>query len=176
MDKSGNFYGTTLYGGNDPSGAGTVFELTPSTPAGEWTESVLWNFGDDADGAGLNAGLIIDTSGNLYGTTSGGGTSGANGTVFELTPPSTSGGAWTESVLWNFGNGTDGTIPVAGLIMDASGNLYGTTDSGGMYNGGTVFELMPPSTVGGKLDRVNPLELRQWHRRHKHLVRQLGQG
>ena len=73
----------------------------------------------------------MDASGNLYGTTSKGGrygtSSGGYGTVFELTPPSTSGGNWTESVLWSFGNGSDGATPEAGLVVDNSGNLYGTT-------------------------------------------------
>ncbi len=73
-----------------------------------------------------------------------GGTYG-DGTVFELTP--TGGGGWTEKVLYSFGNTTDGAIPVAGLIFDAAGNLYGTTIEGGTHGDGTVFELTP--TGGG---------------------------
>ena len=151
MDARGNLYGTTDGGGaygSPGSAAGTVFELMPpSTRGGRWTESVLWSFGNGTDGLGPAAGLIMDASGNLYGTTRLGGASGG-GTVFELTPPSTVGEAWTESILWDFGNGTDGKQPYAGLIMDKSGNLYGTTRNGGASGGGTVFELTPPSTVG----------------------------
>ena len=74
----------------------------------------LWNFDDNGtDGFGPYAGLIVDTNGNLYGTTSDGGAYGS-GTVFELTPPSTIGGNWTELILWSFGNGTDGNIPPCG--------------------------------------------------------------
>jgi RHS repeat-associated protein len=148
MDKSGNFYGTTYGGG--AYGAGTVFELTP-----EGEESILWNFGYGTDGQDPIAGLIMDSSGNLYGTTSQGGPWGLNygtgGTVFKLIQPSTSGAHWSESVLWDFGSGNDGIEPVGGLIMDSSGNLYGTTSYGGTwYNngsyGGIVFQI---SNVSG---------------------------
>jgi len=147
MDKSGDLYGTTNGGGL--YGEGTVFELTPpSTSGGDWTESVLWNFGNGTDGEYPLASLIMDTDGNLYGTTLVGGAHGNNGTVFELTPPSTSGEHWTESILWGFGNSSDGVHPYAGLIMDNSANLYGTTGGGGAWGNGTVFELTPPSTRG----------------------------
>ena len=75
----------------------------------------------------------------------------ARGTVFELTPAA--GGGWTEKVLHSFGNGTDGADPYAGLIFDAAGNLYGTTDEGGTYNHGTVFELTPAGG-GGWTEKV----------------------
>ena len=149
MDSSSNLYGTTTAGGtfantssSPPDLGGTVFELTPAG-----VESVLWSFGNGADGAEPEAGLIMDGSGNLFGTTLSGGAD-QKGTVFELTPP-TSGGAWTESVVWSFGNGTDGTRPVGSLIMDSSGNLYGTTEQGGANGVGTVFELIPPSMDEG---------------------------
>ncbi len=177
MDKSGNLYGATSAGGTNgyatTSGYGTVFELTPpSGPTGSWAEQILWNFGDNADdGFFPSSGLIMDTQGNLYGTTQTGGAYSTTyivdtyniynvggGTAFKLTPPSTSGGSWSESLIWNFGNGTDGVNPYAGVITDASGNLYGTTEAGGaygtigaydVYSGGTVFELTAPSTTGG---------------------------
>src|ERR1039458_10538845 len=76
-------------------------------------------------------GLVFDAAGNLYGATFYGGTYGAYGTVFELTPAG--GGTWTEQVLHNFGNGTDGAEPLASLIFDGAGNLYGTTSYGGSY-------------------------------------------
>jgi uncharacterized repeat protein (TIGR03803 family) len=137
MDASGNLYSTTYQGGTN--GEGTVFELTPN---GGWSESLLWSFGGSgADGQNPYAGLITDTGGNLYGTTQYGGGASSAGTVFKLTPPTISGGNWGESVLWSFGNGTDGVQPKAGLIMDASRNLYGTTIAGGAYGGGTVFEV-----------------------------------
>ena len=145
FDAAGNLYGTTVSGGT--YGNGTVFELTPAA-GGTWTEKVLWSFGNGTDGYQPFAGLIFDAAGNLYGTTSEGGTYLYNGTVFELTP--TAGGGWTEQVLHSFNyNGTDGVWPYAGLIFDAAGNLYGTTESGGggTYGSGTVFELTP--TGGG---------------------------
>ena len=134
FDAAGNLYGTTGYDGTYHYG--TVFELTP-TAGGGWTETVLHSFGNGTDGASPFAGLIFDAAGNLYGTTSAGGTYGT-GTVFELT-----GGR--EQVLYSFKSryGADGATPYAGLIFDAAGNLYGTTYWGGNYGDGTVFELTP---------------------------------
>jgi len=133
MDKAGNFYGTTTAGGI--SNAGTVFKVTR-----KGIETVLYSFTGKPDGANPVAGLAIDSSGNLYGTTTAGGSNG-NGTVFKLAIPTVSGGEWTEEVLYSFGKGTDGTIPVAGVTRDSSGNLYGTTSAGGAHGYGTVFQL-----------------------------------
>ena len=133
MDKAGNLYGTTYSGGG--ANAGTVFEVSP-----KGNEKVLYAFKGGVDGENPVAGLIFDKSGNLYGTTTAGGSSG-NGAVFRLTAPPVAGGAWKESVLYSFGTGTDGAVPVAGVTMDATGNLYGTTSAGGSYGYGTVFEL-----------------------------------
>lgn len=136
LDSAGNIYGTTDLGG--VYNLGTIFELSPST-GGIWTETFLHHFGSGHDGASPIAGLIFDASGNLYGTTIAGGAYNS-GTVFELTP--NAGGSWTETILHNFRhNGLDGTVPGSSLVFDASGNLYGTTASGGSYNQGTVFEL-----------------------------------
>ena len=135
FDAAGNLYGTTYEGGGLNNG--TVFELTPQAGGG-WTENLLYNFGNGTDGAGPEAGLIFDAAGNLYGTTGGGGIYGA-GTAFELTP--TAGGGWTEKLLHSFGNGTDGSYPQASLTIDAARNLYGTTNGGGTYGGGTVFRV-----------------------------------
>jgi uncharacterized repeat protein (TIGR03803 family) len=156
FDAAGNLYGTTASGGT--YNGGTVFELSPM-PGGGWTEIVLYSFGNGMDGAGPGYGsLIFDAAGNLYGTTSTGGTFECPnlgcGTVFKLTP--TVGGAWTETVLYDFHNGSDGHIPRASLIFDTAGNLYGTTEEGGTGNCldgqthgcGTVFELTP--TLGGE--------------------------
>jgi uncharacterized repeat protein (TIGR03803 family) len=135
FDTSGNLYGTTFYGG--VHNVGTVFELTP-TASGEWIENVLHTFGNSGDGLFPVANLIFDTAGNLYGTTEEGGAFHNAGVAFELTP---AGATWTETVLHNFGNGTDGNTLPGGLIFDDSGNLYGVTGSGGAFNGGTVFEI-----------------------------------
>jgi uncharacterized repeat protein (TIGR03803 family) len=141
FDQAGNLYGTTLQGGDvcgqyqDP--CGTVFELTPSENG--WIETVLYVFQGGNDGFGPKGGLIFDQSGNLYGTTTRGG-SGDRGTVFEMTR---SGNQWTETVLLAFLGANDGSNPYCSLIFDHSGNLYGATPTGGLNGGGTVFELTP---------------------------------
>jgi len=151
LDAAGNLYCTTSAGGTHNKG--TAFELAATTD-GAWTPTVLYSFTFNAtnrrDGSGPQAGLVFDTAGNLYGTTAGGGVGrcrGGCGTVFELTPRS--GGGWTETVQHSFAhNATDGTFPLATLIVDAAGNLYSTTEVGGVFDGGTVFELIP-QTGGG---------------------------
>ncbi len=154
FDPSGNLYGTTFYGGNTTYcgglGCGVVFELSqPSSGSGPWTETVLYSFTDGNDGGQPASGVISDSKGNLYGTTTVYGGLG-NGAAFELSPPSGASGAWTESVLYAFSQGSDGFVPDAGLIFDSTGNLYGTTTDGGNltaacdYAGcGVVFELSP---------------------------------
>jgi uncharacterized repeat protein (TIGR03803 family) len=157
-------YGTTEYGGsgNCATGifqiaCGTVFQLTPPAEAGgAWSESVLYSFGTaSGDGAIPVAGLVRATSGALYGTTKSGGTSTSAcsgnddtvpgcGTVFELRPPTTPGGSWTERVLHSFtGENGDGAVPVAALVLSSSGILYGTTSGGGTSGNGTVFAVVP---------------------------------
>ncbi len=138
MDANGNLYGTTVSGG--VSNFGTVFKLTPGA-GGTYTETVLYSFAGGATDGAQPDDLIMDASGNLYGTTSGGGSSNT-GTVFKLTPGA--GGTYTETILYTFLGYTagDGSSPV-GLVMDAHGNLYGTTSSGGPSNTGTVFKLTP---------------------------------
>ncbi len=144
FDGAGNLYGTTSAGGSE--GYGTVFELTPNGSGG-WSEVTLHNFGIVyTDGIYPYANLIFDDSGNLYGTTSKGGSEG-HGAVFEMTPNGN--GGWTESVLHNFGIGDhDGQNPFAGLIFDGEGNLYGTTALGGSEGEGTVFEMTPNGNGG----------------------------
>jgi uncharacterized repeat protein (TIGR03803 family) len=127
MDSSGNLFGTTFGGGADK--LGTVFEL----PQGSGTITTLASF-DNTHGAGPGAGLILDASGNLFGTTTAGGVNGA-GAVFELAQ-----GSGTISTLASF-NISNGDFPESRLIRDASGNLYGTTKLGGASGAGTVFEL-----------------------------------
>jgi uncharacterized repeat protein (TIGR03803 family) len=153
-DSKGNLYGTTNEGGNVNSycgsGCGTVFELSPPTePGGAWTLTTLYRFKGGTDGAESSAPLIMDEKGNLYGTTTDGGmVYTCCGTAFMLSPPTTPGGSWTETVLHDFGIGNDGTIPVAGLYRDSQGNLYGTTQGGGGRGPGSVFRLAPPSSGG----------------------------
>jgi uncharacterized repeat protein (TIGR03803 family) len=137
FDKEGNIYGTTSTGGSN--GSGTVFKLVKPQSGGAWTETVLHTFGSGADGQFPIAGVNFDASGNLYGTTSAGGTDGY-GIVFELTPSKS---GWTETILHNFTNGTDGSVPYGGLIFDKSGNLYGAATQGGVNGGGTVYQLVP---------------------------------
>ena len=133
LDKQGDLYGTTPnFGANN---GGTVFKLTPTG-----TETVLHSFGRayvGPDGSQPYGGVVLDKKGNLYGTT---GLGGANnsGTVFEMTPDG------AETVLYSFGNQPgDGAFPLAGLVLDKQGNLYGTTVYGGAHGGGTVFQLTP---------------------------------
>jgi uncharacterized repeat protein (TIGR03803 family) len=143
LDAAGNLYGTSPRGG--ATDYGVVFELSPQTGGG-WTEQVLHSFSNNGhDGILPQGGLIFDAGGNLYGTTSGGGVH-KGGTVFELAPAT--GGGWTESVLHNFGAGADGSEPYGGLIMDAAGNLYGTTTLGGAHGDGAAFELSPVTGEG----------------------------
>jgi uncharacterized repeat protein (TIGR03803 family) len=139
FDQVGNLYGTTTRGGADDSG--TVFQLSPNG-SGSWTENILYSFKSDGeDGGGPEGDLIFDRTGNLYGTTVGGGAYNY-GTVFQLSPNGN--GSWTESVLHSFINdGKDGGVPFAGVIFDSAGNLYGTTLGGGAYDYGTVFRLSP---------------------------------
>ena len=153
-DAAGNLYGTA-YGGNSTNclggSCGVVFEV--SKDSGRlWTEKVLYNFQGGNDGWSPNANVIFDTTGNLYGTTYWGG--GATicapfgcGTVFELSP--SSGGNWTESILYTFTGGADGCRPEAALVEDSAGNFYSTVSANGTacVNGallsGAVFELTP---------------------------------
>ena len=149
LDTSGNLYGTTAYGGiNDD---GIIFELSPAG-GGTWTETILHTFDYSVDGEQPSASLIFDSVGNLYGTTSYGGTgTGCGlgcGTVFELSPQT--GGGWSLATLHTFnGDGTDGFNPLYGaLVFDSKGNIYGTTVEGGTGGDGVVFELSPQAGGG----------------------------
>lgn len=161
IGKSGSLFGTPAGGaGCGAFGYGTVFELSPhAASGGGWTETVLYSFtGQNGDGRGPSAGLVFGRGGVLYGTTAkGGGTDcGDNegcGTVFELTPPATPAGPWTETVLHQLtGQNGDGYNPEAGLVIGPGGALYGSTESGGISSAcsadfrsgcGTVFQLSP---------------------------------
>jgi uncharacterized repeat protein (TIGR03803 family) len=147
FDAAGNLYGTTWTGGTGPcnGGCGTVFQLAPN--GGSFTERVIYSFQGSAnnDGANPQGALTADASGNLYGVTYAGGHDNC-GTVFKLTPGS--GGNWTEMVLYRFcakGSPYGGSLPTGKLIFDASGNLYGVTESDGALGGGVVYRLVPSS-------------------------------
>jgi uncharacterized repeat protein (TIGR03803 family) len=148
-DAAGNLYGTTRWGGgyfkNCTAGCGTVFKLTP-TSGGGWKEHELHRFNwvpGGPDGYGPYAPVVFDGAGNLYGTTAAGGSSNGCqagcGTVFKLTLSSS--GRWKETILYSFGPGKDGSAPFAGVVLDKSDNLYGTTQRGGVNNSGVVFKL-----------------------------------
>ncbi|HYW76133.1 MAG TPA: choice-of-anchor tandem repeat GloVer-containing protein [Gammaproteobacteria bacterium] len=133
MDGAGNLYGTTYASGKN--GFGMVYKISPAG-----TRTILHSFGTGTDGQYPKSGLVLDSAGNLYGTTSGGGEFGV-GTVYEISP------SGTETVLYSFGSsGNDGADPQAGLVMDGSGNLYGTTYRGGKFSDGTVFEISSAGT------------------------------
>ena len=147
----GALYGTTNYGGTGGNGGyGTVFSLRPRASACKqalfpWTETVLHRFTGGSDGgfgiyddSPFAGTLVFDQAGNIYGTTPIGGAYGY-GVVFEL---ALSGGSWTETVLWNFTGGSDGSYPLSGVIFDSAGNLYGTA-SGIGGGGASVYELSP---------------------------------
>ena len=156
IGPNGALYGTTTEGGSESAGA--VFELRPPatfcrTILCYWTATVLYSFTGTPDGEyPSNVSLAFDRAGNIYGTTFQGGAFGY-GLTFELSP---SGGGYTESILHNFG-GTDGSEPYSGVVLDAAGNVYGTTLYGGtgtecVNNCGTVYQLMPSD--GGWIENV----------------------
>ena len=129
--------------------------LTPLCWSATPSYKVLYEFQGPPDGYNPSASLILDASGNLYGTTQVGGTGAGGGTVFELSPTAT---GWTEAVLYSFQAGNDGAYPNSTLVMDPTGNLYGTTEFGGSGSSGgcvetdgcgIVYELSAPATQGG---------------------------
>ena len=136
FDQAGVLYGATISGGQ--AGGGTVFKLRPSN--GAWTYSLVYSFkGPGGAYCGPTGDLVMDGAANLYGATQCDGAQG-EGSVFKLTP---SGGSWTYSSLHDFANGSDGGNPVGRLILDASGNLYGTASRADGKGQGVVFEITP---------------------------------
>lgn len=161
VDKSGNVYGTTVTGG--AHGSGIVFELSPPAQAGgDWTETVVFNFGDNpaAGGSpgvtGQGGTVILDKEGNLYGTAPGGvsniGGVLPSGVVYELSPPAGGSGEWTAQALYTFLNDPSEPTALRGpngaVVFDKNGNLYGIAYGGGTYSNGGVFELSPPAQAG----------------------------
>jgi hypothetical protein len=128
-------------------GCGIVFKLTPSGNMDEaWSEKILYRFTDGNDGGGPNGGLVLNAKGSLFGT-AGGGANQEVGVVYELTAD----GQWKDIVLYGFpSNWEDGEGPLAGVLRDTSGDLYGTASAGGTSRGGTVFRLKYSRANGGK--------------------------
>jgi uncharacterized repeat protein (TIGR03803 family) len=145
QDSTGRLFGTTYTGGNlncgFSEGCGTVFVL--HQVAGAWGYTRLYTFHTTTEGLEPRGNLVFDAAGNLYGTTASGGGAAFPGTVFKLTAPGS--GRSTLTNIHVFGGSGDGTVPWGGLTIDASGNLYGTTRSGGAHSKGTVFKLTPSS-------------------------------
>jgi uncharacterized repeat protein (TIGR03803 family) len=155
FDKQGAVYGTTFFGANQQGcdqsggvGCGIVFKLEPpGKQGGDWKEKVLYRFkGNPGDGGNPAAGVISDEKGNLYGTTLSGGQPTGDGTVFRLSPSTKAGTSWKETLLHTFY--ASETIPMASLIFDKQGYLYGTASQGGTSGGGAIFRLRPASSGG----------------------------
>jgi hypothetical protein len=140
MDKNGNLFGATAFGGSNTCSCGTVFELSPRSN-GTWQEKVIYRF---AAQTGTNAAnpLVLDSSGNIFGSEWGNATS--YGFVFELSPNGK--GGWREQTIHTFGTGSDARY-ISPIIMDAKGNLYGMGNEGGTYNEGVIFELTPSGST-----------------------------
>ncbi len=139
-DSAGNLYGATFSGGS--AGGGMIFQLSPPAKSGgRWTLSTILNL-DSSTGTGPGTPLVIDKSGTIYGETSHFG-GGGEGNIFQLVPPTSKGGSWTQNILYSFQHAG---FPEGGLAFDSStGTLYGATSQG--Y--GTVFQLSAPSQSGG---------------------------
>ena len=134
-DSTGALYGTTSRGGS--ANKGIVFKFTPL--GNGYSQSVLYDFTGGTGGAHPQAGIAVDPDGSLFGTSMIGGTHNA-GVVFELTP---NGGGYDFSVLHNFAGEPDGANPIAAVIEDRKGDLFGTTMSGGSFRNGSAFKLAP---------------------------------
>jgi hypothetical protein len=141
-------YGTTEYGGGDQGcgyGYGSVFEVSPPTGSGgSWTETPIFSF-DYNDGSGPMAGVTFDPAGNLYSTTQSNVSSVSSGEVFELSPPVTQGGEWTQTILHAFTGHSDGGATLSGVVIGSHGVIYGTTVNGGNAAGGgdgVVYKIL----------------------------------
>ena len=139
FDTKGNLYGTTYYAGQND--LGTVYKLTRRN--GLWIETLLYSFKGGTDGSGPISNLVLDAKGNLYGTTSEGGSAkcGGCGTIFKLTPGLD--GSWTETVVYRFTGPPDGAFAYNGMVGDGVGNFYGATVHGGLGNDGAIYRFIP---------------------------------
>jgi uncharacterized repeat protein (TIGR03803 family) len=144
LDRKGNVYGTTIYGGTN--GMGYVFKFHPGN--GGWKETVLHNFGDGDPGGNIHGSVVLDKAGNVYGTTAPYNGTQWTGAVFELTRPSQgklpTQPDWPVTILYQFTGGTDGGLPYD-LTFDKKGDIYGPAATGGASGNGTIYELTPPA-------------------------------
>ena len=142
MDTDGVLYGVANQGG--ARGAGAVFMLSPPAIGSTvWTKTTIYSFGGGEDGVNPYGGVVLDTSGALYGTTAFGGHRGG-GTVYRITPPAPGATAWTKATLYSF-DGVDGNFPRATVTFGTDGAIYGVTYGGGAHNAGTAYKLTPPA-------------------------------
>jgi uncharacterized repeat protein (TIGR03803 family) len=142
LDAAGNIFGTSESGGTAEGLPGVVFEASPNTKKpGQWTFRLLHAFNGKGWG-GSPTGVILDQSGNIYGTTQYGGPKDGYGVLYELVAPVAEGKSYTEKVLLSFDD-EDGNAPLAPPTFDNSGNLYGATSQGGAYSAGLVYEYVP---------------------------------
>ncbi len=138
-------YGVTELGGSN--GAGTAFSLTKTLTG--YNFKLLHSFTRTNGDGGIPRGTLLLRNGKLYGTTAAGGSSGDWGTVFQLAPGPTPLGGWQETILYNFTGGADGGTPIAGLVADSTGALYGATRDAGIVNSscaygcGVIFKVQP---------------------------------
>ena len=150
-------YGTTSQGGDygAGNGDGAVFALSPpATPGGSWSYASLYSFGGyPSDGVNPYMGVVIGGDGVLYGSTGYGGSSNG-GTIFSLTPPASSGGAWTEAVLQEFPLVSTRNVWPGPLTLAEDGTLFGTTQFGGASLMGTAYALQAPATSGGAWTQI----------------------
>ena len=137
FDKAGNLYGTTYYAGIHDWG--TVYKLTHAK--GSWKETVVYSFKGTSDGGAPISTLVSDSAGNLYGTTSAGGTNCDCGEIFKLSPNPN--GTWTESIPYRFPGSPGAGFSYNGMVADTAGNFYGATTHGGSTNDGTIYKFTP---------------------------------
>lgn len=137
FDSKGNLFGTTYYDG--ANNLGSVYRLSNNN--GVWSESLLYSFKGGSDGSSPISNLVVDSAGNLYGTTSEGGAQCSCGTIFKLTQGAN--GKWTETIEYRFQGPPDGAFVYNGMVADSAGNLYGATVHGGLSNEGAIYKFTP---------------------------------
>jgi uncharacterized repeat protein (TIGR03803 family) len=147
---NGSILGTTTAGGQ--AGLGTIFQLTPPAKgSGSWTKTTVYEF-SGGDGQLPQGGLVLASSGEIFGTTLKGGSYGA-GTLYRLNPP-TNKSAWTETTLWNFGSGADAANPGSTLVLGPNGQVYGSAYAGGSYGAGAIFAISQDGPGGPVTEAV----------------------
>jgi uncharacterized repeat protein (TIGR03803 family) len=149
VDSAGALYGTTYVGGDSRCACGVLYKLNPPTQqGGAWTQQVLHAFTSAGpDGRLPNASVVMNKQGTIYGVTQQGG-AWNSGVIYQVRPGT--GGTFTETALYSFGDNGDASTPNGPLVIDSSGALYGVTSLGGAFNQGAVYKFIPPTKAGGK--------------------------